>query len=70
MEILRCQGFIDSRIEAYETLSVLGEGSFGKVALSKHRNSNYRFAVKSINKAKIERDFNGNNQVFQEVEIM
>ena len=69
-EILECQGFLDSRVEAYEPIKLLGEGSFGLVALVKHRYSNQKFALKTIKKAKIERDFNGNDQVFQEVEIM
>ena len=69
-EILQCQGFFESRIEAYEPIKVLGEGSFGQVSLVKHRYSNKKFALKSIKKAKIVRDFNRNDQVFQEIEIM
>ena len=38
-KILRSQGFLDRRIDAYELSSVLGRGSFGDVFLAKHKNS-------------------------------
>ena len=50
-EILRCQGYLDKRIDAYEPIRLLGKGSFGNVSLSRHRNSKVKFAVKVISKA-------------------
>ena len=47
-EILTAQGFFNKRIDQYEPLGKLGEGSFGVVILSQHKNSQVKVAVKVI----------------------
>jgi serine/threonine protein kinase len=48
----------------------LGSGSFGSVVLSRHNYSGMKFAIKSIEKVKIENAFVRNNQKFCELQIM
>ena len=54
-EILTAQGFFNKRIDQYEPLGKLGEGSFGVVILSQHKNSQVKVAVKVIQKTKIDK---------------
>ena len=66
-EILRSQGFWEERINQYEPVKKLGEGSFGIVLHAKHRYSGVSVAVKSIVKAKTDAAFKRNNQDFIEL---
>ena len=60
-EILTAQGFFNKRIDQYEPLGKLGEGSFGVVILSQHKNSQVKVAVKVIQKTKIDKVYKKNN---------
>lgn len=68
-EILTAQGFYNKRIDQYEPLGKLGEGSFGVVVLSQHKFSQAKVAVKVIEKAKINSVYLKNKQTFEELSI-
>ena len=69
-EILKAQGYYEDRIDSYQPIGRLGQGSFGLVILAQHKNSKVKVAVKIINKAKIQRAFGDNGQEFKELDIM
>ena len=46
--ILKAQGIYENRIDAYQPIGRLGQGSFGIVVLSKHAFSGVEVAVKII----------------------
>ena len=68
-EILTAQGYWQQRINQYEPISKLGEGSFGVVILSQHKNSGAKVAVKVIQKGTIDKVYKRNKQQFEELEI-
>ena len=68
-EILTAQGYWNQRINQYEPVSKLGEGSFGVVILSQHKNSGAKVAVKVIQKGTIDKVYKRNKQQFEELEI-
>ena len=68
-EILSAQGYFEQRINQYEPLSKLGEGTFGVVILSQHKNSGVKVAVKVIQKGTIDKVYKKNKQHFEELEI-
>ena len=61
-EILTAQGFWEQRINQYEPVAKLGEGSFGVVILSQHKNTGAKVAVKVIQKGTIDKVYKKNNQ--------
>ena len=68
-DILTAQGFFDKRIDQYEPIGKLGEGSFGVVVLSQHKYTQIKVAVKVIQKSKIDAVFTKNKQAFEELAI-
>lgn len=53
-EILCAQGFPEEkRLDQYEVIGKLGEGSFGVVFLAQHKFSKVNVAIKLMNKANI-----------------
>ena len=68
-EILSAQGYYEQRINQYEPLGKLGEGTFGVVILSQHKNSGVKVAVKVIQKGTIDKVYKKNKQHFEELEI-
>ena len=68
-QILTAQDFWEQRIDQYEPLAKLGEGSFGVVILAKHRNSGARVAVKVIQKRVIDKVYKRNKQNFEELAV-
>lgn len=69
-QILTAQGCKENRLEQYKFERVLGEGSFGKVYLAQHLNTQVRVAVKIISKEKIADVFKKNKENFFEIELM
>ena len=61
-EILTAQGYWKQRINQYEPIAKLGEGSFGVVILSQHKNSGAKVAVKVIKKGTIDNIYKKNKQ--------
>ena len=69
--ILAKQGFsLENRLEQYQVISKLGEGTFGTVMLAQHKFSQVKVAIKMVDKSKIARLFTQNNQMFQELEVL
>ena len=68
-EILTAQGYWEQRINQYEPIAKLGEGSFGVVILSQHKNSGAKVAVKVIQKGTVNKVYMRNKQQFEELEI-
>lgn len=56
-------------LESLETLDVLGHGAFGTVRLVRHRNTNHLYALKHMDKSRIERH-NYERRVYREKEIL
>ena len=56
-------------LESLETLDVLGHGAFGTVRLVRHRNTNHLYALKHMDKSRIERH-NYEKRVYREKEIL
>ena len=67
--ILSAQGYFEQRINQYEPMSKLGEGTFGVVILAQHKNSGVQVAVKVIQKQTIDKVYKKNKQHFEELEI-
>ena len=69
--ILRAQGFSEeNRIDQFELIGKLGEGTFGIVVLGCHKISKDKFAIKVMKKEQITKVFEVNNEAFNEREIL
>ena len=51
--ILDSQGYLESRLDAYELIKVVGQGTFGIVSLARHKNSQQLYAIKTVPIAKL-----------------
>ena len=51
--ILDSQGYLENRMDAYELLKVVGQGTFGTVSLARHKNSQQVYAIKTVPVAKL-----------------
>lgn len=71
-EILRLQGFLHSRIDQYNAMGKLGQGTFGTVLLAQHKFSEVKVAIKLIEKKTIQKIMNHGqgDQTFEETEIL
>ena len=69
-QILRKQRFWDARITQFKILRLLGEGSFGKVFLSQHVNTLLYFAVKIVDKRKVDAFHAKHGEPYLECELV